>query len=267
MSDSSIFQQRIYAFYHEHGRHDLPWRKTNDPYKIFISEIMLQQTQVPRVIEKYNEFVTTLPSFASVVSAPQSEVIRLWQGLGYNRRALFLKRSADMIETQFQGKIPNTTDKLLTLPGVGPNTAGSLLAFVYNQPAVFIETNIRRVFINEFFKDRKKITDKNILPLIEKLLDKKNPREWYYALMDYGTLLAKRENVNQKSAHYTKQSTFKGSKREVRGMILKLLSEKGTVTTKEIQQNTKTGYNLDCIVTELEHEGFLTRVGSKLTLK
>lgn len=251
------FQKKIWEFYKKHGRHDLPWRDTHDPYNIFVSEVMLQQTQVQRVIPKYEEFTKKFPTFKSLANASQADVIRLWQGLGYNRRALFLKKSAEHIVAKYDGKVPDTEEVLRTLPGIGPNTAGSLLAFVHNMPIVFIETNIRRVFLHEFFQNKKDIPDKELNPLIEKTLHRDNPREWYYALMDFGSYLAsKYENANMRSRHYTKQSKFKGSKREVRGKILKMLTENGEVCLRDIKK-IDTPHNPEEILKKMEKEGFV----------
>lgn len=185
---------------------------------------MLQQTQVDRVIPKYEEFLKYFPTLESLSEARTKDVLKIWQGLGYNRRALYLKRAAEKIVHEYGGTFPQSEKVLASLPGIGKATAGDLLAFSWNKPAVVIETNIRTVFIHHFFKDKQKVSDKDILPLIEKTLDTKNPREWYYALMDYGAYLKKILGNNiKKSTHYKKQSKFKGSNRELRSKILKII--------------------------------------------
>ena len=257
-NEYSKFQNKILKYYRKNGRHNLPWRETRDPYKIFLSEVMLQQTQVPRVIEKYKDFLILFPSLQILANAPQATVIKAWQGLGYNRRALFLKNSAKIIVTKHQGQVPHTHEDLLALPGIGPNTAGSLMAFIYNKPVIFIETNIRRVFLHEFFSDKQNISDKDIFPLIDKTLDNNNPREWYYALMDYGAHLAKGENANKRSKHYVKQSPLKGSRREIRGLILKLLSEKNEIKIQEIKNSITTPHSIDEVIIKMKKEGFIT---------
>lgn len=225
-----LFRSRVRRYYRLHRR-SMPWRETRDPYRIFVSEIMLQQTQVARVLEKYPSFVRALTSFRALAAASAREVLFLWQGLGYNRRALFLHRAAQVITRDHRGLLPCDHATLRTLPGIGEATAGSLLAFAYNAPAPFIETNIRRVYLHHFFPGRSGVSDKEILPFVERTLDSKNPREWYYALMDYGAMLAKTvPNPNVRSASYSRQKGFKGSVREARGAILKiLLREKGAV--------------------------------------
>ena len=169
--------------------------------------MMLQQTQVERVIEKYGHFLTKFPDFASLSRSPLKEVLEAWQGLGYNRRALSLTKLAKVVVSQYGGRTPAKLEALMKLPGIGPATAGSILAFAFHESPVFVETNIRRTFIHHFFQDREGIHDCEIMPLVEATLDRSNPREWYYALMDYGSMLKKKiENPNKKSAHYVRQS-------------------------------------------------------------
>jgi len=221
------FHKIIWSYYHQYGRHDLPWRKMHDPYKILVSEIMLQQTQVDRVIPKYKKFIQTFPSFVSLAYAKKRDVLLLWQGLGYNNRAIRLQQIAEKIVNVFHGKLQNDQDFLESLPGVGPYTASAVRCFSWNESVVCIETNIRRVFLHYFFSDQKSVSDKEILPVIEKMVDTDNPREWYFALMDYGSFLKTQiENPNKKSNHYTKQTKFKDSDRQFRGKVLKLLLEK-----------------------------------------
>ncbi len=218
------FQKKIYDHYNKNKR-DFPWRKGITPYKIVVSEIMLQQTQAPRVVEKFKLFIKTFPNFEALAKAPFNDILTIWQGLGYNRRALGLKKLAEIIVSEYRGKLPKTPEKLIGLPWIGPHTAGSIAAFAYNYPSIFIETNIRSVFIHEFFGDKTEVTDKELLPYIEAALDKENSREWYNALMDYGTWLKEtHKNPSRRSKHYSKQSKFEGSIRKLRGMILRELS-------------------------------------------
>ncbi|MFZ2831727.1 MAG: A/G-specific adenine glycosylase, partial [Minisyncoccia bacterium] len=168
---------------------------------------MLQQTQVARVLEKYPEFLKKFPNIETLAKSPLSDVLRIWQGMGYNRRARYLHDMAKEVMQKHRGRIPKDELDLLKLPGVGPYTANAILTFAHSESRIFIETNIRRVFIHHFFKDKIGVTDTEIVPLIEATLDRKNPREWYYALMDYGAHLPKitRKNSNTQSKHYTKQ--------------------------------------------------------------
>ncbi len=221
-----------------------PWRNTTNPYHILVSEIMLQQTQASRVVEKYKEFIKKYPSFKKLSKATLRDVLSLWQGLGYNRRAKAL------LEIAQRGRFPKSEEELLNLPGVGVYTARAILAFAYNIPTVFIETNIRTVFIYHFFRDQEIVHDYEILELIEKTLDRENPRYWYYALMDYGAELKKEhKDISKKSKHYIKQSTFKGSDRQLRGKIISLLVENKRVTVKELI--TKSSFTKERVVTQL----------------
>jgi len=220
------FRDQIWDFYHDHGR-DLPWRHSPAPYQVFISEIMLQQTQVSRVLVKYADWMEVFPDFEPLASASVAELLAAWQGLGYNRRALWLQRAAQAVVGEYAGRLPGDPAELVKLPGIGPNTAGSIAAFAYETPTVFIETNIRRVFIHEFFADRDDVADVELRPLIEATLDREHPREWYYALMDYGAYLAKHvPNPNRRSKHYNVQSKFEGSLRQIRGEVLRQLLER-----------------------------------------
>jgi A/G-specific adenine glycosylase len=230
------FQKVIWDYYKKYGRHDLPWRTTKDPYKILVSEYMLQQTQVARVIPKYEAFLKAFPTFQSLAKASVPDVLQLWQGLGYNRRALYLKKTAELVCEKYKGVLPKNPNILVEFPGIGPNTAAAICAYSFNMPVVFIETNIRRIFIHFFFqKSRKKISDADILKLVAETVDEIYPREWYWALMDYGTYLKTQvENPNRKSKHYTKQSKFKGSDREIRGKILRILLKNNSISKKKI---------------------------------
>lgn len=254
------FQKTIYAYYKTSGR-KLPWRKTKDPYKILVSEIMLQQTQVHRVLPKYAEFIKRFPTFRSLAKAPLPAVLRAWQGLGYNRRALALKKITEVVEKEYNGKLPKSPGLLQKLPGIGPATAASISAFTWNAPSVFIETNIRTVFIHFFFKNKKVVRDENIEELVEKTLDQKNPREWYWALMDYGAMLkANGAKYNSRSAHYAKQSKFSGSNRQVRGAILRaLLKEKRASPAALKKEMAIPNKRLSPLLNTLTREGFIKK--------
>jgi A/G-specific adenine glycosylase len=205
----------------------MPWRDNTDPYIVLVSEIMLQQTQVYRVLPKFQEFMETYPTIKDLAKAPLGDVLKLWTGLGYNRRAKFLSEAARKVVTDFASVVPTSLENLMTLPGVGPNTAGAIMVYAYNQPAVFIETNIRTVYFHHFFTgDNQEVSDKELRELVTQTLDTENPREWYWALMDYGAYLkAQTGGYLVKSKHYVKQSPFKGSLREMRGYIIRQLSE------------------------------------------
>lgn len=222
-----VFVDTVWKFYAEHGRHDLPWRKSITPYKILVSEIMLQQTQVDRVIPKYKAFMKQFPSLAALAKASAKDVIAAWSGLGYNRRALNLQKAAQEVRTRYNGRLPNSYDTLITLPGIGPYTAAAILAFAYNIPHPTLETNIRTVFIFHFFKHTKEVHDNDLMQHVFATLPTENIREWYWALMDYGSHLKKvHGNISRQSKHHIKQKPFKGSDREIRGNIIKLLIDK-----------------------------------------
>jgi len=261
------FIETVWAHYRKEGRHGLPWRMTKNPYRILVSEIMLQQTQVERVIPKYKSFLKKFPSPASLACAPLGEVLREWQGLGYNRRAKMLHECAQIIIRDHGGIFPNTHSALIKLPGVGHYTAGAVMAFAYNEAIPIIETNIRTVFIHHFFKNEDIITDAKTFQSIERFLDRENPREWYYALMDYGAYLKKTVgNQNAKSKHYIKQSAFKGSDRQIRGAIVRMLSE-GEKTRKDFHKILSFDMQrIDEQLERLKEEGMIIRVRQKYSL-
>jgi A/G-specific adenine glycosylase len=261
------FRQIIYQYYTEHRR-EMPWRVSRDPYNILVSEIMLQQTQVGRVLTKYEQFISTFPDFNAVSKAPLQEILGVWQGLGYNRRAIALQKICQLVVTEYGGVLPSSAETLQTFPGIGPATAGAICAFAFNQPTVFIETNIRRVFIHFFFPNKNGVKDKEILPLVEGTLDTCSPRRWYHALMDYGAMLKNEEhNPNRRSAHYNRQAPFQGSNREIRGLILKTLLEKSDLTEVELIRSVgKSRQRVQPIITQLTKEGFLVRKGDLIRI-
>ncbi len=265
MSNVVTFKEEVWNFYKKNKR-EFPWRKTHNPYKILVSELMLQQTQANRVILKFEAFIKRFPDFQSLNQATTAEVLQLWQGLGYNRRALYLKRIAEKVMTEQKGKLQIWPELLQNLPGIGPYTAKAIYVFVKNKPEVFLETNIRRVFIHHFFKDKQEVKDKELLPLIEQELDSQNPREWYYALMDYGAYLAKTiPNPNRKSSHYTRQSKFEGSLRQTRGKILKLLIVEKNLHKKELEEKIQSEHFIKAFE-QLEKEGFIQNEKQKIRL-
>ncbi len=261
------FRKLMYQHYHDHQR-PMPWRRTKNSYHILLSEVMLQQTQVERVLIKYPEFLKAFPDLLSLAKAQLAEVLRAWQGMGYNRRAISLKRLAELIVQEYQGKLPLDPEELLKLPGIGRYSASAIYTFATNKPVCFIETNIRRVYIHFFFGDREDIRDNEIIPLIEKTLDRTDPREWYYSLMDYGVKLKKAvANPNRRSAHYAKQSKFEGSDRQIRGMILKALLQKSGITSASLRKKLiAVPNNFDQILSGLIAEGFIKKAGGKLVI-
>lgn len=265
----NLFRQIVLNYYRDHGRHTLPWRTTHStPYAVLVSEIMLQQTQVDRVIPKFLAFLGRFPSVTDLASAPQSDVIRLWSGLGYNRRARFLHLAAQKIVNDFGGIVPSTLPELVSLPGLGPYTSAAILAFAYNRPVPVTETNIRTLLIHHFFSDQSSVSDAELLPLIQATIDTDNPKEWYAALMDYGSYLkATRGNLSRQSKTYTKQSKFVGSDRQLRGAILKSLTEKSPQNLLSLTKVLTEKYHADKakinqVLMKLEKEK-LTMISSK----
>lgn len=264
---AGLFRKLIYQYHNEHER-PMPWRRTKNSYRILISEVMLQQTQVERVLVKYPEFLRSFPDLSALAKAPLNEVLRIWQGMGYNRRAIALMKLSEIVMQEYKGKLPIDPDELVKLPGIGRYSASAIYTFATNQPTCFIETNIRRVYIHFFFDVRDGIRDDEIMLLIEKTMDRDNPREWYYALMDYGVKLKKEvANPNRRSAHYAKQSRFEGSNRQVRGMILNaLLHSPGITKTSLRKRLTVVPDKLDQILEGLIAEGFLKKAGGKFVI-
>lgn len=227
------FQSLVCEYWRDEGRHGLAWRQTQDPYRILVSEVMLQQTQVPRVKEKYKEFLKVFPTVQALAKASLVEVLRHWSGLGYNRRGKYLHDAAKELVEKHKGRVPRDYESLRALPGVGDYTARAVRVFAFNEPDILVETNVRATIIHHFFpvslqnvSGRKMGTrDSEIVPILEKAAKGQDPRKWNWALMDYGAHIKKlHRNPARRSAHYTKQSKFEGSLRQARGAILKALT-------------------------------------------
>lgn len=209
---------------------DLPWRRTRDPYAIWISEVMLQQTQVARVDGRWQHWLERFPSVDALASAGMADVLQEWQGMGYNRRALSLLRAAQAIATDMEGVVPSDMAKLVSLPGIGPATAAGIRAFAYNLPAMYLETNVRTVFLHELYPEAQGVPDRELIPLVEATCpaDASNPaddpRTWYYALLDYGAYLKRMvPNPSRRSQTHTRQGRFEGSHRQRRAMLVRAL--------------------------------------------
>jgi len=265
--NEKAFRRAVRKYYTRHQR-DFPWRRTKNPYRILVSEIMLQQTQVERVVPKYKVFLRRFPDFDTLASAKLRDVLMVWQGLGYNRRALLLKKLAEIVIRDYKGKLPDERVLLEKLPGVGKGTSGALRAFAFDKSAVFMETNIRRVFIHFFFTKQRSVSDKAIYERIERTLDHQNPREWYWALMDYGAMLGKKGgNPNRKSVSYRRQSRFEGSDRQLRGTIVRLLLQKRSLTKKDFAVYIgKRLTRINRMLRSLEKDGFIVRKNDRCIL-
>jgi len=230
------FRSIVWRYWEKEGRHTLPWRQTTDPYQILVSEVMLQQTQVERVLPLYQAFLVSFPTIQVLAKAPLSKVLIRWQGLGYNRRAQRLHEAARAIVQFHKSVFPETVEALQKLPGVGPYTANAVAAFAYNKDSILIETNIRTAVTHHFFPSEQVVSDAEVGEVLEKAYPQGQAREWYAALMDYGAHLKRSDvRINTKAKNYTKQSVFKGSGREVRGSIIRALS-KGSQTKRQLHK-------------------------------
>jgi A/G-specific adenine glycosylase len=261
------FREIIYAHYGEHGR-SFPWRETRQPYRILVSEIMLQQTQTDRVLPKYKEFLASWPDFAALSRATLYEVYRVWQGLGYNRRAKALLDIAKTVQNEYGGKLPEDLESLRRLPMVGAATAAGIRAFAFEKPTVYIETNIRRVFIYFFFDQRGGVHDREIQTVASAVLDYQEPRQWHYALMDYGVFLKTAlPHLNRRSTHHAVQAPFEGSNRQIRGAILRFLSSHPGAGHELISGRLSFEKSrIERALSGLEAEGMIVRENAKYSI-
>lgn len=270
MIQADNFLLTLNEYYRTHAR-DLPWRQPEpdgsfDAYKILVSEIMLQQTQVSRVVPKYRAFLESFPTIQELAAAPLPEVLASWSGLGYNRRAKYLLLSAQNLTRLPQ---PWSLEALESCPGIGRNTAAAVVAYSYNVPALFVETNIRTVIIHHFFADEGYVSDKQILEILTQItpqaLKTMTPRNFYWAMMDYGTFLKSTVgNLNKQSKTYAKQSAFHGSSRQIRGQVIKLLLD-GPVLLKNLEAYIPDS-RLTGVITQLEREQLVKFQGNTLML-
>jgi A/G-specific adenine glycosylase len=256
----------VWAHYKKFGRHSLPWRKTKNPYRILVSEVMLQQTQVKRVIPFYKKFIKQFSTAQKLAAAPLSEVLKSWQGLGYNRRTKMLHQAAKKLAVR-KTKIFSIAE-LETLPGIGSYTARAVAAFAYNRDVIFIETNIRTAIIHHFFAKKKKVSDKEIEKILARVLPKGKSHEWYSALMDYGAYLKKSGiKLNVKRINYVKQKKFIGSNREARGAILRALASEGRTQSYLLNLfNPSRRAQLRSALQALEKEGLIEKSGRNYNL-
>ena len=221
-------QKEILSWYTGHKR-DLPWRKTRDPYRILISEIMLQQTQVARVTPKYQAWLQAFPTVEALASAKTSDVLRLWSGLGYNRRALNLQKAALVISKEYKGIWSKEIRELKKLPGIGEYTARAILCFAFDEQVAVVDTNVRKVIVTKVVKGT--LAPKEIQEIADQLLPKGKAYEWNQALMDYSAAMLKKEKIS-----IPKQSRFIGSNRYYRGKIIKALLEISIMKRGELQK-------------------------------
>lgn len=256
---------------------DLPWRNIDDPYAVLVSEVMLQQTQVARVLNYWPRWLALFPTVDALAAADTATVLEAWQGLGYNRRALALKRACETCSAEHAGTLPQTVDELVALPGVGPATAAGVVAFAFNRPAVYLETNVRSVFLHELFPEGQAVPDKVLLPYVADTGEQDDPRSWYYALLDYGAHLKTQvANPSRRSKHHARQSKFEGSRRQKRSFILKQVLASPEGISKELlygdlnaaeaaaQRSSVDTDLFESLVDELVAEGFFHQSGELL---
>lgn len=247
------FQKEILTWYKAHQR-DLPWRKSRNPYHILLSEIMSQQTQISRVVQKYTIWLEAFPTIHDLANASVADVLQHWSGLGYNRRALNLKKTAEIISKQYNGNFPKTEKELMALPGIGEYTARAIMCFAFDQQVAVIDTNVRKVLLI-----RLQIPEKEIGETAQKILPKGRAYEWNQALMDYAAAMLKAHKIP-----IPKQSKFIGSHRYYRGQILKKLLEKKSIAMNELGSLIKEDFSekendwLEKLIAELHKEGFIT---------
>ncbi len=256
------FAAFVLDFYDRYGR-KFPWRETDDVYRVLLSEMMLQQTQTGRVLEKYQEFLTLWPTLEDLAQAPFDQLLDHWRGLGYNRRALNLKRCAQASEA-YGYTLPCDEKALLALPGIGPSTAAAIIAFSYHKPAIYLETNIRRVLLFAFHPEEEAVEDRILRDDLKRLLPLAGDgKRWYYALMDYGVLLKHLvPNPNARSKGYHRQSRFEGSNRQVRGMLVHALSESGARDIQALYGMLPFGpERIDKALSDLVRDGLVSRLG------
>ena len=238
--DVVAFQKKVMNWWAENAR-DLPWRRDPSPYNVLVSEIMLQQTQVSRVVLKFDEFMKEFPTIESLAKTNIKHLLKVWSGLGYNRRAIWLKEAAKQIVER--GEFPQSVKELQELKGIGPYTSRSVLIFAFNKDLAAVDTNIRRILIASGFADET-MSDRQLQPIAETVLLRGRSRDWHNALMDYGSLVLTSSKTN--ISPVTKQSCYEGSSRQVRGAVIRALT-----ASDEIELENLMGL-LDCEANETE---------------
>ena len=262
----------------ERGRElyrDLPWRRTCDPYEIWISEVMLQQTQVSRVDGRWQRWLARFPTVEALAAADAADVLDEWQGLGYNRRALSVHRAARAVAEAGEG-FPREAPALTALPGIGPATAAGIRAFAFDLHGVYLETNVRAVMLHELLAEREGVSDRELVPLVEATCPPDggfgrdpadDPRNWYYAMLDYGAYLKRTvPNPSRRSSAHARQSRFEGSRRQKRAALVRALlaNREGAGEDALVAAVAAEGVELDRalaadLLAELASEGFCRR--------
>ncbi|GAA4361029.1 A/G-specific adenine glycosylase [Kangiella marina] len=195
MWQATEFQNKVIAYYRQHGRKHLPWQGTKDPYQIWLSEIMLQQTQVTTVIPYYESFLNKFPTINHLAKASSDEVMHLWSGLGYYSRARNLHKAAKMVAETYDGKFPQTQEAIETLPGVGRSTAGAIAAFAFDQPSAILDGNVKRVLARcygiEGWAGKSSVL-KTLWQRAEENTPNHHTAEYNQAMMDLGAVVCTR---------------------------------------------------------------------------
>jgi A/G-specific adenine glycosylase len=257
-----VLRADILCFHAEHPR-SMAWRETRDPYAVMVSEVMLQQTQVSRVQPKYAEFLDAFPGFGELASAPLAAVLEVWSGLGYNRRAVNLRRAGQRVVDEHGGVAPTDPAVLATLPGIGPATAKAVATYAFGAFAPFIETNVRAVLLHHFFAGAEGVPDRVLAPIVDALWDPADPRMFGYALMDYGAWLKRAvPNPSRRSRHHTRQSRFEGSDRQARASFVRALVREGALMTGGLASYAEVDEGrAECLLGDLQREGLVARDG------
>ena len=255
------FNEKIFAWWKKNKR-TLPWRETTNPYYIMISEIMLQQTQVNRSVEKYLEFIKEYPTIKELAEASVSSVLKIWSGLGYNRRALWLQEAANQIVRL--NEFPKTPEELQKLKGIGPYTSRSILIFTFNYDIATVDTNIRRILIAENFA-KVNTKEKELFIIAQKLLPKGKARDWHNALMDYGALVLTSAKTGIKPK--TTISSSSKENRRFRGIIVKYLTRTTKAKKEKIVKNCNIpNEKIDDILVGLIADGLVKKIRKYYTL-
>lgn len=256
----------IFSWWKDNLR-DLPWRRTRNPYHILVSEVMLQQTQVSRVLPKYTEFLAAFPDVYSLAAARPAEVLTLWRGLGYNRRALYLQKAAKVIVADYTGVFPDSETALIKLPGLGLYTARAIMVFAFEKNVAMVDTNIRQIITHYLFGGLPQ-KEKLIQETADKLVPPGRAWEWHQALMDFGALAMAKE---KKTMHIVKkQAPFKDSDRYYRGRIIDVLrvgsAKELPLVADFVREYGKTPAFFHRIIDGLMKDGLLVKKKSVLAL-
>jgi len=266
------FQRFIFSWW-KTNRRDLPWRRTNDPYKILVSEVMLQQTQVLRVLPKYREFIERYPTVYDLAKASPGDVLRIWKGMGYNRRALYLYKTAQEVVRIYHGIFPKDEESLTKLPGLGIYTARAIMVSAYRQNVAMVDTNIRQIITHFFFRDKPQ-KPAVIQAAADQLVPVGKSWEWHQALMDFGSSKLKKIHPPMRrigrTAEKKKSIPFKESNRFYRGRIIDILRQdkigEDQLITNLIKKYGKPRQFLQSIIGSLIKDGLVVKKGKSLYL-